>query len=254
MKNLSIIMISVLFITVLSCSKDKPHPTETFGDYTVITQYPHDTSFFTQGFEISGDTIIESTGKYNSSKVLKYDLVSGNKYSEKSLPHNIFGEGATVLGEKIYQLTWTSEICLVYDRNDLTLIDTLVYTGEGWGLTDNGTELIMSNGSDIISYRNPDDMSVIRSISVKDSSGYSINKLNELEYAEGWIYANIWGSDLIIAVDPDTGTVKKKYDMSGLLNYSESQTADVLNGIAWDGSNFFITGKYWPKIFEIELK
>ncbi|MBU4487063.1 MAG: glutaminyl-peptide cyclotransferase [Candidatus Delongbacteria bacterium] len=248
MKSLLFLFLS--FLLFAGCNKEVNTPD---SDYDILNIYPHNTSYFTQGFEFVGDTLIEGTGKNGYSKIVKYNFNNGQVYQEINLPSIYFGEGITVFNNKVYQLTWKSLKCLVYNYSDLEKINEFSYTGEGWGLTNDGTNLIMSDGSDKVYFRNPEDFSLIRTIIVKDSNNISVSLLNELEFAEGKLYANIWGSNYIISIDPQTGSELRRYYLNDLLTAEEYYQAEVLNGIAYRNGNFFITGKYWPKIFEIKL-
>jgi glutaminyl-peptide cyclotransferase len=252
MRSLHLILICLAIIA--GCSKDKPSadvPQEL--DYEIINIYPHNTSYFTQGFEFVGDTLVESTGHYGNSKLVKYRINDAQILDQINLASAYFGEGITVLNGSIFQLTWWEQTCFVYNYSDLAKISEFSYTGEGWGICNDGTDLITSNGSSTLYFRNPSDFSVIRTISVKDSNNVSVTDLNELEYASGLIYANVWGKNHIISIDPETGIVLHRYYLTDLLTSEESYQADVLNGIAFKNGNFFVTGKYWPKIFEIKL-
>jgi glutaminyl-peptide cyclotransferase len=253
MKQLTFILIVIILFA--GCSKDKPSAdvTPPVPDYEIMNIYPHDTSYFTQGFEFMGDTLLESTGKEYYSKLISYNIFTLQTYKEISIPLEVFGEGITEINGQIFQLTWQNEKGYVYDSYDLSNIREFSYTGEGWGLCNNGTELIMSDGSEKLYFRDPESFNVLRTISVRDSNGVSCKNLNELEYADGKIYANVWGYNFIVCIDPFTGTIVKKYDLSGLLSPEEYYEADVLNGIAYSNGHFFVTGKYWPKTFELKL-
>lgn len=243
-------------IVFSACSKDKPaQESIPDSDYEIISIYPHDFKYFTQGFEFVGDTLVEGTGHEGQSKLLKYNYQTGHVYDQIDLADEYFGEGITVLNSKIYQLTWRNGICFVYNYNSLDGEESFSYTGEGWGLTNDSTNLIMSDGSDKIYFRDPSTFGLIRSISVKTSDGFALNEINELEYDDGIIWANIWGDEFIVSIDPADGTVKNRYDLTGLrsLALEDNPFADVLNGIAVKDGNLFVTGKYWPKIFEIKL-
>jgi glutamine cyclotransferase len=254
MKQLFLLLTVLIFIA--GCNKEKlPADVPQESEYEIINIFPHDTSYFTQGFEFAGDTLVEGTGIYGSSKLIKYDAKNSDVYSEINLQSDYFGEGITVLNGKIYQLTWTNGKCFVYDYLTMEAEGSFSYSGYGWGLCNDGSNLIMSNGSSTLYYRDPADFSVIRTISVKDSNNSAVSELNELEFAEGRIYANIWGADHIVSIDPQTGLVLRKYYMSDLRQQAinEFEYSNVLNGIAYRNGNFFVTGKYWPFIFEISL-
>jgi glutaminyl-peptide cyclotransferase len=243
----------IFFALIAGCSKDKT-PDISY-DYEIVAIHPHDVSYFTQGLEFFADTLVEGTGKNGYSKLVKYNYRNGEVYKESSLASSYFGEGITVLNGKIYQLTWTTNKCFVYDPATLEKTGEFSYAGEGWGLCNDGENLIMSNGSSNISFRDPVDFSVIRTLSVKDSNNVAVDQLNELEYANGMIYANVWGEEVIVMIDPLTGRVERNFSMDGLreMVLDEFPKADVLNGIAYKDGNFFVTGKYWTKIFEIKL-
>ncbi len=246
--------ISLLFIILMiSCSKDKDN---TSLSYEILNVYPHNTSYFTQGFEFYNGILFEGTGQYNRSKLIKYDLYSGEIFGRVDLPSSYFGEGITVMNGKVYQLTWFAGKCFIYDSDTLEKTGEFSYYGEGWGLCNDGENLIMSNGTSTILFRDPHDFSVRRSISVKESSGNYVNRINELEYVEGRIFANIWEYDDIIEIDPETGVIKGRYDLSDLRKTAlkKNPKSDVLNGIAYKNGSFFVTGKYWPYIFELILE
>ncbi|HQO08498.1 MAG TPA: glutaminyl-peptide cyclotransferase [Clostridiales bacterium] len=253
MKQLTFIL--TVIIIFAGCSNDKPSAdvTPPAADYEIINIYPHDTSFFTQGFEFKGDTLLESTGKEYYSKVISYNIFTPQIYKEISIPSDVFGEGITELNGQIFQLTWQNEKGYVYDSSNLSKLREFSYSGEGWGICNDGTELIMSDGSEKLYFRNPESFNVTKTVIVKDSNGVSCKNLNELEYADGKIYANLWGYNFIVCIDPLTGMIVKKYDLSGLLSPQEYYEADVLNGIAFRNGHFFVTGKFWPKIFELKL-
>ncbi len=242
-------------IVFFACSKDKPQDTALDQDYEMINVHPHDSSYFTQGFEFRDSVLVEGTGRNGTSRLIKYNVTNSQVYSEIILPDEYFGEGTTVLNGKVYQLTWTSGKCFVYDYETLAELNTFNYTGEGWGLTNNGTDLIMSNGSSMIYFRDPNTFEIKKTLSVKTSSGASVHDLNELEFADSLIWANIWEDNNIISIDPITGTVTNKYNMSDLRIQAldGNPYSDVLNGIAYKDGTFFVTGKYWPYIFEIKF-
>ena len=256
----SFIYILLLFVTILLLSCDDtvnnniiipPDP-----EYTLENIYSHNTSYFTQGFEFIGDTLIEGTGRYGSSKLIKYDPHFEAIYNSISLDATYFGEGVTVLDSIVYQVTWQEQKCFKYSLDSLKLIGEFSYTGEGWGLTNNNEQLIMSNGSSTIYFRDPVTFTILREISVKDSNNYSISNLNELEYIDNKIYANILNSDYIVIIDPETGYVERRINLSDLRTMGDVTISsfNVLNGIALHpNGNIFITGKNWPNIFEIKI-
>jgi glutamine cyclotransferase len=228
--------------------------TPTFG-YTVIRQYPHDPNAFTQGLIYLDGVLYEGTGLYGQSSLRRVDLETGDVAQIVSLPEEYFGEGVTVLGDKIYQLTWENQTGFIYDRDAFEQTGTFTYPTEGWGLTHDGERLIMSNGSDALFFLDPETLEVNGRLPVYDEHG-PVARLNELEYIDGSVYANVWQTNRIARIDPQTGQVTAWIDLSGLLPADQlTQPVDVLNGIAWDGENgrLFVTGKLWPTLFEIQL-
>lgn len=225
--------------------------------YTVVHVYPHDASAFTQGLIYLDGALYEGTGLNGRSSVRMVELSSGKALQRTDLPAEYFGEGLTNWGPNLYQLTWTSHKCFVYDRFSMRLLRTFSYDGEGWGLTHDKQSLILSDGTSTIRFLNPATFKEVRRITVTDS-GRPITELNELEYIHGEIYANIWHEDLIARISPATGKVVGWINLGGLLPLPERRGGDdaVLNGIAYDekGDRIFVTGKLWPKLFEIKLK
>lgn len=220
--------------------------------YEVVNEYPHDPDAFTQGFEVEGDVVWESTGKYDGeSSVRKVDLQSGDILKKKQLPDDQFGEGLATVDDKIYQLTWKENICHVYDR-ELNEIKKYEYRGQGWGLTYDGKHLIMTGGTSRIKFLDPDSFEEVRSINVRHGLR-AVGQLNELEYTGGKIYANVLGSDNIYAIDPADGTVLSVIELKGL--WTQRPPEGLLNGIAVDSETgrIFVTGKYCPKVFEIKI-
>ena len=221
----------------------------------VVKRYPHDPELFTQGLEIRHGTLFESAGHYGKSQILHRTLDKTQANARHALKKRYFAEGLTVLDDRVYQLTWRAKRGFIYDRNNLKPLGQFSYRGEGWGLCNDGHSLIMSNGSSKLQFLNPETFQVQRSIEVT-LNGHPITKLNELEWIDGQIYANIWQSDWIVIIDPTQGHVVGKANLSGLRKAQASNTAGVLNGIAYDKQQqrLFVTGKYWPTLFEIELK
>lgn len=223
--------------------------------YKVKNIYPHDPGSFTQGLYWHDGHLWESTGQYGESRLLKTDLYTGRILQSADVGNEYFAEGAALLDGKIYQLTWQNGVAFVYDPQTLNRTGQFRSQGEGWGLTTDGTNLYMSDGSPRIIVIDPSDFSRKRSITVR-TGRRTQRMLNELEWIEGKIWANIYLTDEIVIIDPTTGSVEGVVDLRGLLPANE-YTADtnVLNGIAYDpvGKRIFVTGKYWPKLFEIEL-
>jgi glutaminyl-peptide cyclotransferase len=223
--------------------------------YRVIKSYPHDPDAYTQGLFYKDGFLYEGTGQNGSSSVREVELETGKVIQSINLEHKHFGEGIALLNNKIYQLTWTSEVGFTYDFSAFKQIGTFNYNTQGWGLTTNGKDLIMSDGSNTIHFMDPDNFSEIKHIEVFDNND-AIDSLNELEFINGDLYANVYQSDLIIIINPETGMVKGVIDFKGLLKDSDrTNHVDVLNGIAWDevGKRLFVTGKLWPKLYQVEI-
>lgn len=223
--------------------------------YQVVHSYPRDHNAFTQGLIYLDGHLYESTGLKGQSSLRMEDLETGKILQFSALPADYFGEGLTNWGSNLIQLTWQNHVALVYDRFSFRQIRTFPYAGEGWGLTEDGKDLILSDGSATLHFLDPATFREVRRITVK-SAGKPVVKLNELEYIKGEIYANIWYSDRIARISPATGNVLGWVDLSGLLSPADRGSADaVLNGIAYDAQHdrLFVTGKLWPKIFEIRV-
>ncbi|NIE54747.1 glutaminyl-peptide cyclotransferase [Pantoea sp. Ap-870] len=227
------------------------------GSYEIVRSLPHNDSSFTQGLIVDEGHIIESTGWYKKSKVNVLNLSDGETVRSKPLPEDVWGEGLTKLDGKYFVLTYKEKKMYVIEPRNLEITKTINYEGEGWGLTTDGKQLVMSDGSDEITFRNPDDLSVTKKINVT-FEGKKIEKINELEWIDGLIYANVWYTDVILAINPDNGKVVNWYDMAGIqfrLDHTDKNT-NTLNGIAYDAVNkkIYVTGKNWSNIFEIKLK
>jgi glutamine cyclotransferase len=210
---------------------------------------------FVQGLQIVDDKLYVSTGQYGKSQLLRYKMSDGTLQGARQLDARMFGEGLTVLNDKIYQLTWRSRIAFVYNKEDMKGDKWFRIAGEGWGITNNGKNLIYSDGSHRLYFLSADTLTLLHSIEVTEG-GRNIEKLNELEWIDGKIWSNIWGSDRIVIIDPQTGHVTASIDLSGLLPDNERRTdTDVLNGIAQNPADgtIWVTGKYWPKLFQIEV-
>jgi len=222
--------------------------------YRVLAVYPHDAAAFTQGLVYWQDGFYEGTGLRGHSSLRRVDLATGQVSKYLALPDQYFGEGVAMVDDRLYQLTWQSHVGFIYDRASFELIGHFQYPTEGWGLTYNGQELIMSDGTSVLYFLNPDTMKLVRTLQVQDENG-PVTMLNELEYIDGEIYANLWKTDRIARIDPDSGRVRAWVDLTGLLPPEDRAGANVLNGIAWDeeGGRLFVTGKLWPKLFQIEL-
>ena len=223
--------------------------------YTVVARVPHDTTAYTQGLAYVGGQLYESTGLLGQSQLRRVNRSTGLVEAAVPLPPDRFGEGLTFLAGKLYQLTWQSMVGYVYDAAGLAPLDSFRYDGEGWGLTTDGTALIMSDGTARLRYLDPGTFAVVREVTVQDQ-GSPLSQLNELEYVDGTIFANVYRSDWIVRIDPDSGTVLEWIDLAGLLPERErTPTTDVLNGIAWDRNTgiLLVTGKRWPWLYELRL-
>ncbi|SHK04260.1 glutaminyl-peptide cyclotransferase [Epilithonimonas mollis] len=224
--------------------------------YEIVNQYPHDTDHFTEGFEAHGDIIYESVGLKGKSKIIKYNLGSKNAILQVPQEDSIFSEGLTVFGDRIYQLTYQSKKGFIYDSN-IKLIKEFDYPkeiAEGWGMTNDGKNLIVSDGTKFIYFLNPENPSqIVRTIAVaSNTEGY--DQINELEYHNGSIYANVWQKPIILQINPANGEVTGIMDFTNIVKQNTTGNDDVLNGIAFKGNNMLVTGKNWSKIYEVILK
>ena len=229
----------------------------------IIATYPHDPKAFTQGLVFHNGFIYEGTGGKPargddfSSSVRKVHFQTGKVVQQYDVPQDFFGEGIAILGDKVYQLTWQERTAFVYNLEDFKLLREMRYAGEGWGLTHDGTNLIMSDGTHVIRFVNPETFNTIRTIAVNDEKGKPLMELNELEYVKGEIWANVWQSGWIVRIDPATGKLLGRIDLNAISEeeFKKSKTADVLNGIAYDPvtDRIFVTGKNWPRLYEIKV-
>ena len=239
-----------------SCRPSPPPPPSQAGDYSIVNIYTHDRGAFTEGLLFANGFLYESTGLYGRSSLRKVELKSGVIDKEVDLPSQLFGEGLALLDGRLYQLTWKNHTGFVYDADTFQPLRQFSYPYEGWGLATDGQCLIASDGSDQIRFLDPTNFTVQRAITVMEN-GNAVTNVNELEYIHGQIYANVWQTDRMLRIDPATGQVLHDYDLSGLLTPDDrSIPTDVLNGIAYDpdGDHLYVTGKLWPKLFEIKLK
>lgn len=226
--------------------------------YSIIKDYPHNKNFYTQGLVFYDGHIYEGTGEKGKSGIFKTDMMTGNTLQQNMMDEKYFGEGITILNKKIYQLTYRAQTGFVYDVENFAKLDSFKYRPkEGWGLTNDGKYLIMSNGTNELIWLDPDNFSEIKKVEVANDKGV-INYLNELEYINGHIYANVYTTDLIVEIDPENGKVISEIDLKGIINMYKkpSDTIDYQNGIAYDHERgrIFVTGKWWPRLFEIDLK
>ena len=256
-----IVTILIAFATLVSCGGVRkksatPQAVEPlFYTYEVVAEHPHLRTSYTQGLQFVDGELWEGTGEYGRSQLLRTDLATGKVLQSKKISKEEFGEGITVLGDKIYQLTWLNGKLHIYDRATLKHLSTHTYKGEGWGLTSNGEKLYMSDGTNYIRVINPETMKQEHRISVT-LRGESLSYLNELEWIEGKIWANVYTTNHIVIINPENGVIEGVVDLSGILPTSEYDSrTDVLNGIAYDKATkrIFVTGKNWSKLFEIKL-
>lgn len=223
--------------------------------YEVVHTYQHDRDAFTQGLVIQDGKLIESTGEVGFSSLRRVEIENGNVLQKVDVPEPYFAEGITLLNGKIYQLTWQHQLGFVYDASSFQQIGKFNYQGEGWGLANDGTSLILSDGTNQIRFLDPDNFQVKRTITVLNGRK-PVNEINELEFVQGEIYANIWHENRIARINPQSGAVTGWIDLRGLLAPGEVTDEEaVLNGIAYDDASgrLFVTGKLWPKLFEIRL-
>jgi glutamine cyclotransferase len=230
------------------------YPAPVLG-YRIVNTYPHDPRAFTQGLVFADDVLYEGTGLRGQSSLRKVDLKTGNILRVRQLAAHFFGEGITIYGNRVIQLTWRAQVGFVYDIRTFQLLDTFHYPTEGWGITHDGKSLIMSDGTSTLYFLDPQTFQQVNRLEVHTRDG-PVSRLNELEYVQGKIYANVWNTDRIAKISPETGEVVGWIDLEGLLRPEDrNRRIDVLNGIAYDVKNdrLFVTGKLWPKLFEIEL-
>lgn len=224
--------------------------------YRVVHTYPHDPDAFTQGLVYVDGYLYESTGRNGKSSIRKLDLATGRVLQHYELADQYFGEGLTNWGSDLIQLTWKDGLGFVYDRATFRWKRSFHYSGEGWGLTHDEKQLILSDGTPTLRFLDPQTFSETRRLSVSDEKGRPVSNINELEYIGGEIYANLWQTDQIIRISPRTGKIVGRIDLSGLIDKSKLANADaVLNGIAYDAKTgrLFVTGKLWPNLFEIKI-
>ncbi|MEQ1691708.1 MAG: glutaminyl-peptide cyclotransferase [Gemmatimonas sp.] len=224
--------------------------------FDVVATYPHDPLAFTQGLQWHDGRLFESTGEVGRSSIREVELTSGRVIRKRDLAPPHFGEGIVILGTKLYQITWETGKAFVYDWKTFSPAGEFSYEGQGWGLTTDGTSIIMSDGSSTLKWRDPVTFAVQKTLSVTDHDT-DVQQLNELEWVNGEIWSNVWQSDQVARIDPKTGKVIGWIDLSGILSAMDrTGDEDVLNGIAYDAAKdrYFVTGKKWSKLFEIRLK
>ena len=248
------VCLAVLVIASLAPAQRRQTPV---SGYQIVRSYPHDPQAFTQGLVYLDGVLYEGTGMHGRSTIRKVKLETGEVLQVQKNEDRHFGEGIAIVGNELFQLTWQSGVGFVYDRTTFQRTRTFNYHGEGWGLTYDGTRLIMSDGSETgtLRFLDPKTLKETGRLQVRDGTR-PVDDLNELEIVKGEIFANVWNTDRIARISPKTGQVTGWIDLSGLLTPAERALTDVLNGIAYDAANdrLFVTGKEWPKLFEIRVK
>ena len=257
-----VVLLGIGFI-FSSCGDNKPNnETKSSVDtmtinYSVVSTLPHNTDAYTQGLIIYNNKVLESTGQKGHSWIAEVNPGSGNHDKKVTLDNRYFGEGITVLNNKIYQLTWEEKVGFIYDAKSYKKIGEFQYNTPGWGITHDNKNLIMSDGTDKLYYLDTTNLKVIKTLTVTDPSGVRIKNLNELEFIDGYIFSNVYETALILKIDPNSGKVVGRLDLSMLANEIKRMypNTDVLNGIAYDKNSraLLVTGKLWPKSYLIRL-
>ena len=250
----SVVILSVSLLTYFYIDRTPTSSTVNYT-YSIVNVYPHDTNAFTEGLVYSGGYLYESTGAYGSDSTLRrVDLTTGKVLQEYTLPSQYFGEGITIVNNTIIQLTWQNNIGFIYDKNTFTLLGNFSYSTEGWGLTFDGKNLIMSDGTNHLYFLSPTTHQQVGEVTVHDGN-QTIDNINELEYINGAVYANIWLTTNIVIINPSTGQVTAWINLASLPGSTSTDPNFVLNGIAYDQQNnkLFVTGKDWPNLYQIKL-
>jgi glutaminyl-peptide cyclotransferase len=252
----SLLGICLLSVAISFAGRANAQHSDHIDGYQIVHAYPHDADAFTQGLVYVDGFLYESTGRNGKSSIRKVDLTTGRVLQHYELANKYFGEGLTSWDGELVQLTWKDQLGFVYDRSTFAWKRSFQYEGEGWGLTHDGKQLILSDGTPVLRFLDPESFSETKRISVTDEKGHPLSDINELEYVHGEIYANVWHTNQIIRISPRTGKVLGRIDLSGLMDKRQLSDPDaVLNGIAYDekGDRLFVTGKLWPKLFEIKV-
>ncbi|MFL5738953.1 MAG: glutaminyl-peptide cyclotransferase [Flavisolibacter sp.] len=265
MKRFHWLALPVLSIFLIECNNsdqsysstsNSSEPSVPSISYNVVNSLPHDTAAFTEGLEFYHNTLIESAGLYAKSRLIQQDPASGKIIKQIKLDPKYFGEGISILHDTLYQLTYKENVVLVYDARTFNKIKELPYnSGEGWGMTNDGKNLIVSNGSSNLYFFEPGSFKLLRVQNITEN-GDNVPNINELEFVNGFIYANQWQYNYILKIDPSSGQVVGKMDLTDLINRTPGTNSDnVLNGIAYnhDTKKFYVTGKNWPKMYEIQF-
>jgi glutamine cyclotransferase len=265
MKNVYwLALVSIGFVTI-RCTNNNSNANDSNSaatpatpsiSFTVVGTAPHDTAFFTEGLEFYNNSLLESTGLEGKSKLVRYDLSNGNVQKEISLDPTSFGEGITVFRDTVYQLTYRESKVNVYSVKEFQKLKELPFNGEGWGLTHDSTALIASNGSNNLYYYQPGTFKLLKKVEVTENDVPAVN-INELEYVNGYVYANQWQMNYILKIDPATGNVVAKMDLTSLVQQEKTTNpqAEVINGIAYNPTTkkFYVTGKNWSKIYQLQF-
>ncbi|MEM3356372.1 MAG: glutaminyl-peptide cyclotransferase [Candidatus Bathyarchaeia archaeon] len=258
-QNLTIILLAVVTLAIAAFAfvllTGTPVQTKPLSyTYEVVKVYPHDPNAFTQGLVIEHGVLYEGTGLWGCSTLRRVDLETGTILQMRSLPDEFFGEGITIFGDEIIQLTWQNQIGFVYDKQTFQLLRNFSYPTEGWGITHDGNRLIMSDGTANLYFLDPETFQRIGQVEVRDGN-VPVARLNELEFVKGDVYANVWGEEKIAIINPQTGQVKGWIDLTGIYTQASQNPNSVLNGIAYDveSDRLFVTGKLWSYLFEIKL-
>ncbi len=250
-----IIVLSASILVIFNSNNASAKSTATYYTYSIVNTYPHDTNAFTEGLVYSDGFLYESSGSFNGASSLRREnLTTGNVLQEYTLPTQYFGEGIAVVNNTIIQLTWQSNIGFIYNKTTFALLGNFTYPTQGWGLTYDGKNLIMSDGTDNLYFLNPTTLQQTGQIQVHDGNTPIVN-INSLDYINGEVYANIWLTNTIAIINPETGQVKAWINLTGLPDENNSNPNAVLNGIAYDQQHnrLFVTGKDWPNLYQIKL-
>jgi glutamine cyclotransferase len=248
---IGVLALSTILFVVLT---EKPADSKlVYYTYSIVNTYPHDENAFTQGLVYENGSLYESTGLYGSSTLRRVKLENGEILQRHTLSDRYFGEGITILDDKIIQLTWNEHKGFIYDKHSFDLLQEFSYSTDGWGITYDGNRLIMSNGSATLIFLDSETFEKVGQVEVHDTA--PVTQINELEYINGKVYANIWKEEKIAIINPQTGQVEGWIDLSGIQDLENQDVDNVLNGIAYDaeGNRLFVTGKMWPHLFEIKL-
>lgn len=246
----------VAIVAVSACSNARGEPLPKDAPFEIVAEFPHDTGAYTQGLIWQDSVLYESTGRYGDSEVRIVELRTGRVLAATPLAANRFGEGLALLNQRLYQLTWESGVGYVYDARTLAAVDSFTYAGEGWGLTTDGRSLIMSDGSDSLRFLTPGSWATSRVVHVRHQDS-PLSKLNELEFIDGELWANVYESDWIVRIDPRTGVVRELLDFAALWPRGQRPYgAEVMNGIARAPApgQLLLTGKLWPTVYSVRLK